>query len=203
MISSGNSIEIASEIVSLLRAHAGAAGGGDAEMAGERGAERHADRGDLVLGLHGADAEVLVLRQFVQDVAGRRDRVRPERDRQLGQLAGGDEAPGERRVAGDAGVLAGRQLGGAHLVAVADLLGGLAEVEPGLERGGVGGGDLLVLRRTWSSIHSSVGSIGRVYMNDTSPRAKKFLERSASRGLTPSGSQASLVSDVIGTLITR
>ena len=53
------------------------------------------------------------------------------------------------------------------------------------------------------SIHSSVGSVGRVYIHDTSPRAKKFFERSASRGLTPSGAAASLVSDVIGTRITR
>ena len=36
-----------------------------------------------------------------------------------------------------------------------------------------------------------------------SPRAKKFFERSASRGLTPSGAVASLVSEVIGTSTTR
>ncbi len=56
-------------------------------------------------------------------------------------------------------------------------------------------------KRCW--IHSSVASVGRVYIHDTSPRAKKFFERSASRGLTPSGAEASLVSDVIGTLISR
>ena len=53
------------------------------------------------------------------------------------------------------------------------------------------------------SIHSSVGSVGRVYIHDTSPRAKKFFDRSASRGFTPSGAATSLVSDVIGTRITR
>src|SRR3954469_5800136 len=47
-------------------------------------------------------------------------------------------------------------------------------------------------------IHSNVGSTGRVYIHDTSPRAKKFFERSASRGLIPSGVTAPLVSDVIG-----
>jgi hypothetical protein len=53
------------------------------------------------------------------------------------------------------------------------------------------------------SIHSIVGSVGRVYIHETSPRAKKFFERSASRGFTPSGAATSLVSDVIGTLIRR
>ena len=54
-----------------------------------------------------------------------------------------------------------------------------------------------------SSIHVSVGSVGREYMKLTRPSAKKFFDRSASRGFTPSGAAASLVSEVIGTLITR
>ena len=53
------------------------------------------------------------------------------------------------------------------------------------------------------SIQSSVGSVGREYMKLTSPRAKKFFDRSASRGFTPSGAAAALVSSVIGTSITR
>ena len=128
-----------------LERHARTRGGGHAEVAGEGGAERHADRCDLVLGLHGADAEVLVLRQLVEDVGRRRDRVRAERDRQLGELAGGDEAPRQRRVARDARVLAGGQRRGPHLVAVTDRLGGLTEVEAGLERRLVGLDHLLVL----------------------------------------------------------
>ena len=40
-----------------------------------------------------------------------------------------------------------------------------------------------------------------MYIHDTSPRAKKFFDRSASRGFTPSGAATSLVSDVIGTRI--
>ena len=51
-------------------------------------------------------------------------------------------------------------------------------------------------------IHSSVGSTGRVYIQEMTPRAKKFLDRSASRGLTPSGVTAPLVSEVIGTSYT-
>ena len=59
---------------------------------------------------------------------------------------------------------------------------------------------LLAKRR---SIQPIVCSVGRVYIHDTSPRAKKFFERSASRGFTPSGAHTSFVSDVIGTRITR
>ena len=51
----------------------------------------------------------------------------------------------------------------------------------------------------FSAIQVSVGSDGRVYIQLTRPRAKKFFERSASRGFTPSGATASLVSVVIGT----
>ena len=59
-----------------LQVDARAARPGDREVARERGADRDADRGDLVLGLERADAEVLVLRQLVEDVGRRRDRVR-------------------------------------------------------------------------------------------------------------------------------
>ena len=55
----------------------------------------------------------------------------------------------------------------------------------------------------FSSIHSKVGSTGRLYIHETSPKAKKFFERSASLGFTPRSLQASFVKLVIGTLITR
>ena len=113
-------------------------------MAGERGAEGHADRRDLVFGLHRADAEVLVLRELVQDVGRRRDRVRPQRDRELRELAGGHDAPRERGVAGDARVLAGGKLGGLDLETDADRFGRLSEVEAGEERCLVRGLDLFV-----------------------------------------------------------
>jgi hypothetical protein len=38
-----------------------------------------------------------------------------------------------------------------------------------------------------------------VYIHEMRPRAKKFFDRSASRGLMPSGSHACLVMLVIGT----
>jgi hypothetical protein len=53
-----------------------------------------------------------------------------------------------------------------------------------------------------AEIHSRVGSTGLVYIHDTSPRAKKFLLRSASRGLAPVGLAASRVRLVIGTSYT-
>ncbi len=80
-ISSGSSIDTASDVVSLLSATPGPLVVVTPRWPANDGAERHADRGDLVLGLHGADPEVLVLGEFVEDVAGRGDRVRPEGDR--------------------------------------------------------------------------------------------------------------------------
>ena len=88
---SGSSRLIASPIALGLQVHARAAGRGDAEVPGERGADRHAGRADLVLGLERADAEVLVRRQLVEDVGRRRDRVRRVGDRELALLRRGDQ----------------------------------------------------------------------------------------------------------------
>ena len=52
-------------------------------------------------------------------------------------------------------------------------------------------------------IHSISGSVGRSYIHEIRPSAKKFFERSASRGFTPSGLVASTVIEVIGTSYTR
>src|SRR5687768_6659938 len=51
-------------------------------------------------------------------------------------------------------------------------------------------------------IQSRIGSIGRANIHDSTPRAKKFLERSASRGLAPVSLAASSVIEVIGTSYT-
>ena len=53
----------------------GAGGDGDPDVAPVAGPQSGADRGDLVLGLEGAHAEVLVLGQLVEHVAGRGYRV--------------------------------------------------------------------------------------------------------------------------------
>ena len=50
---------------------------------------------------------------------------------------------------------------------------------------------------------SIVGSSGRLYIQEITPRAKRFFDRSASRGFTPAGLTASLVSSVIGISMTR
>ena len=69
-----------------LQGHARPAGGGARQVPAEGGAQGGADAGDLVLGLEGADAEVLVLRQLVEDVGRRGDRVAAQEQRQLGLL---------------------------------------------------------------------------------------------------------------------
>ena len=51
----------------------------------------------------------------------------------------------------------------------------------------------------FASIQSTSGCAGRVYIQQISPRAKKFLERSASRRLTSRSSVACRVIEVIGT----
>jgi hypothetical protein len=103
-----------------------------------RRADGRTDAGDLVLGLQGAHAEALVLRQLVEDVRRGRDRVGPEEQGQLRQLAGGDQAPRQRGVAVDVGVGAGRQRGRVDLVGVVEELRGLTERVAGLERREVG-----------------------------------------------------------------
>jgi hypothetical protein len=139
---------------------------------------------------------VLVLGELVEDVGGRRDRVRAEQHRELGELAGGDETPRQGGVAGHRGVLAARQLGRADLVAVTDLLGRLAEVQPGLEGGRVG---VSPSRSCEAGDPPERGDGLGVHERHEAERE----ELSLSRGLTPSGTQASFVREVIGTVITR
>ena len=168
-----------------LEGDAGTAGGGARQVPAEGGAQGGADAGDLVFGLEGADAEVLVLRQLVEDVGRRRDRVAAEEQRQLRLLRRGDEPPRQRGVAGDVGVGAGLLVGRPHLVRVVEELGGLAEGVAGLEGGEVGvphqrlGPEPAPRSTRWSA------RAGRVYIHETRPRAKKFFDRSASRGFTP------------------
>ena len=94
----------------LLQDEAGAAETVNGELPGEGRADRRADGGDLVLGLEGLDAEVAEARHLVEHVAGRRDRIGAEKDgRPSGR--GGDDAPGQCRVARDVAVGARLDLG--------------------------------------------------------------------------------------------
>ena len=104
-----------------------ATGGRDADVAAIARAEGGADGGDLVFGLEGPDAEVLVLRQLVKDVARRRDRIRAEEQREAGLLACGDQAPTQGGVAVDVRVRAGRELRRANRHPAGGELSGLAE----------------------------------------------------------------------------
>ena len=125
-----------------LQRDARAGGRGHAEAAGERRADGGADAGDLVLGLERRDAEGLVLAQLVEDVGGRRDRVGAEEQRQPRLHAPGDQAVGEREVAGDVAVGARRHRGRLDLVGDREGLGGLAEVPAGVVRRHVGVADV-------------------------------------------------------------
>ena len=171
----------------------------DREAARERGADGRTRGRDLVLGLQRAHAEVLELRQLVEDVGRGRDRVRRVEQRQLRLLRRRDESVRQRDVAGDVAVRAGRQLRGLR-----PRTGGRRarrsrrSCTPAMNAA-------RFASSTWGRfakrllIQSTSGSVGRVYIQQISPSAKKFFERSASRGFTPSGLVASTVIDVIGT----
>ena len=132
-------------------------------MPGECSAKRDTDGRDFVFGLDGTNAKVFVLREFVEDVTCWCDRVRAEREREVGLLTRGDESPRQRCVACDARVLASGQLGWPHFETVTNRFSGLSEIESGLERCLVGRGNLFVLaelfvnpflgRLGWTRIH--------------------------------------------------
>ena len=62
----------------------------DAEAARVRRADRRAHRRDLVFGLHGGHAELLVSAELVEHVARRRDRVRAEDEIDRAEFRGRD-----------------------------------------------------------------------------------------------------------------
>ncbi len=86
----------------LLQVHAGAARGGDPQMAAEGRAQRHVGGRDLVLGLDGSDPEALVARELVQELGRRGDRVAGEEQRQAAANAGRDQPEGRGGGAVDA-----------------------------------------------------------------------------------------------------
>ena len=91
-------------------------------------------------------AEVLELRQLVEDVRRRRDRVAGVDERQLGLLRRRRRGPNASAVLPiDVAVGAGRERRRLDLEGMVEQLGGLAEVAAGLERRDVGVADLVAL----------------------------------------------------------
>ena len=128
-----------------LERHARPGRRGHAEHAAVRRPEGGTDAGDLVLGLERHHAEPLVLAELVEDVRRRGDRVRPQEQRDLRALRGGDQAVRQGEVARHVAVAAGRHRGGQDLVLDREVLGGLAVRPAGLERRDVGGEDVGLL----------------------------------------------------------
>ena len=126
--SSGSSRATARPIVSALRSMPGPLVTVTPEVAAEGGAERHVRGGDLVLGLHGANAEALVARELVQQLGGGRDGVAGEEQRQAAPDARRDQPKGRRLSPVDAAVGTGLGRGGLDLVVDLKQLGRLAEV---------------------------------------------------------------------------
>ena len=120
--------------------------GGHAECAPERSSESSARRRDLVFGLERADAELLQRGELLEDVGRGGDRVRAEEQRKPRELARGDEAVGQRRVARDLAVRPGRGLRRCDLVRAREVLRRLAVVPARLERLRVRLDDLGTLR---------------------------------------------------------
>ena len=157
----------------------------------QRARERRADR-DAAAAISSSackrlDAEVLELRQLVQDVGGRRDRIAARRTSgSFGLLR--RRRPARRRAPTLPVMLRyvpGGERRGLDLVGMVEQLGRLAEVVARLEARRGWRRAPRCLLANFCSIHSTIGSVGRVYIQQMRPSAKKFFERSASRGLTP------------------
>ncbi len=121
-----------------LEGHARAGSGAHAEVAPEAGAERRGGGRDLVLGLEGDDAKVLVLAQLVQNVGRRRDGVGAVEEAQVALHARGHQPQGERLRPPHGAVGAGRHRRLVHLVPRPDGVDGLPVVESLLENRQVG-----------------------------------------------------------------
>ena len=81
-----------------------------ADRAAVRRTDRGANRGDLVLGLEHADAQVAVARELMQQRRRGRDRIGAEDDLAISELAGGRKPERERLAAAHAAILARREL---------------------------------------------------------------------------------------------
>ena len=131
---SGSSSSMARPIVSDLRSRPGPLVVVTPRAPPNVCAEGGSDARDLVLGLEGADVELLAPAQLVEDVRRRSDRVAAQEQGQPGEACRRDEAPGQGLVPRHLDVLALLEGGRLDLVVGLEELGRLAEVVAGAER---------------------------------------------------------------------
>ena len=102
----------------LLQHESGAAGNRDRQLARESCSDGRARGCDFVFGLEGLDAEMVMARHLVENIAGGSNGVGAEKDRIVQLFAGGDNAPRQSGVARDVPVIAGFDLCRGNRVAV-------------------------------------------------------------------------------------
>ena len=118
-----------------------AGGRRDGEIAGEGGADGRADAGDLVFGLHGLHAQLLVFGQLFENHRGRRDGVGAAEERQPRLFGGGHQSPCRGDVAVDRAVGALFERCGRYGIGVGELVGIGCEVVARVDSPFVGLGD--------------------------------------------------------------
>jgi hypothetical protein len=108
--------------------------------------DRGGHGGDLIFRLKCADAVVFVLGEFVEDVAGGSDRITPQKQFAVAQLGGGEKTEGGRLVPGDVSILAGLEPGFFDAKLAGEGIRRFAVIESGLQRAGIGLGDMRLSR---------------------------------------------------------
>src|SRR5688500_805881 len=114
-------------------------------MPGKGSSNRGRHGSNLVLGLKRLDAEILVTRQFMKDVAGWGDWIARVEQGTLGHLGRGDESQCRRLVACDVPIFSWRQAGLPHAVVSREEFGGVRIVETGTQSADIGFKDNRVL----------------------------------------------------------
>ena len=109
------------------------AGRGHAQGAPVGSADGGSDRGDLIFGLEGLYAEILMAGQFVQDIRSGGDGVRSQEQGQAAVFGSRDQAIGYGLVAHDGTVHAFFHLRLFHLVGGGEGFGGIAVIVTGLQ----------------------------------------------------------------------
>ena len=109
-----------------LEGHAGARSGSNGQGAGVCGSNRGGDGGDFVFSLESDDAEILVLRELVQNVGRRSDGIAALKKFQAGFLRSGNEAERQGLVAAHAAVKSRFEMRRGNFIADLERFGGFA-----------------------------------------------------------------------------